>query len=68
MGITSSKLEELKYSIVIKAKDTKTNQIYTYQIRQITSKYAIRFSYYFIFASTLDISIYYRDSEIQVSG
>ena len=52
MGITSSKLEELKYYIVIKAKDTKTNQIYNY----------------FTVASTFDISLYYRDSEIQVSN
>ena len=68
MGITSGKLEQLKYSIVIKAKDTKTNQVYTYQVSQITSNYAIRFSYYFTVASTFEISVYYRETEIKVSG
>ena len=43
MGITSGKLEELKNNIIVKAIDTDTKKVYTFDHNQITDQYAIRF-------------------------
>ena len=64
MGITEGKLNELKSNVVVKAKDTSTNKVYTFDFAQITSQYSIRFSYVCNIASTFIVTAYYNGREI----
>ena len=64
IGLTDGRLEEIKGNVVVKAKDTNTNQIYEYQFEQITSNYAIRFKNVCKVAGYFEVTAYYNNNEM----
>ena len=68
MGITQGKLDEIKDNVKVEAKDIKTNQVYQFEFSQITSNYAIKLGLPCNVASTFEVTAYYKNSEIPVSG
>ena len=68
MGVNNGKLDELKPYITVKATDTDTNKVYTFDYNQITGQYAIRFQDKCEVAGTFKVTAHYKEYNIKCSG
>ena len=59
IGTTSGRLQEVKSRVVVKARDTSTNDIYEYEFDQITNNYGIRFKRAFEEPGDYEVTAYY---------
>ena len=67
MGLTSGKLDELRGNVVVKAFNSENKELFSFNYKQTTSNYAIRYESNVKVAGAIKIIAYYKNEEIHCS-